>query len=159
MIELAVLLLWADSMELASLLTKQTVVTNTKKHFSYFKWEQCSTKHARTSCCTSLRLVVAPTSRTSCPIVTPPTTSSWSSAWSKTPRSAATEAEEPESQVQSPGVKMPPKKKVQRKKQRAKGLNPLRPQRFSEARILPTSRGIWRPHTRRCLNESKVCIS
>ena len=103
-------------MELASLLTKQTVVTNTKKHFSYFKWEQCSTKHARTSCCPSLRWVVAPTSRTA----TPPTTSSWSSAWSKTPRSAATEAEEPESQVQSPGVKMPPKKKVQRKKQRAK---------------------------------------
>ena len=90
MIELALLLSWADSMELASLLTKQTVVTNTKKHFSYFKWKQwqCSTKHARTLCCPSLRWVVAPTSRTA----TPPTTSSWSSAWSKTPRSAATEA-------------------------------------------------------------------
>ena len=36
MIELSVLLSWADSMELASLLTKQTVVTSTKKHFSYF---------------------------------------------------------------------------------------------------------------------------
>ena len=91
MIEFAVLLSWADSMELASLLTKQTVVTNTKKHFSYFKWKQCSTKHARTSCCPSLWWVVAPTSRTSCPTATPPTTSSWSSAC-KTPRSAATEA-------------------------------------------------------------------